>query len=414
MIISLLYDIVRDAFHHGKLRLNGSIVKDFSGRELALSSSGVLALNSVCKDERPSVDTLEQSALVQLLGFYFFDQGSLSSVIDYASLLESRAGLMQPSKVSFEITKTCNMNCLHCYNDSGKRDAAELDNNEKSAIADYLGRWGVRYLHLTGGEPVNDPSLPGVLSKANSYGMSVIITTNGWTLSDAVLAAIEEGTIVHVNVSLDGVDEATHDAFRGTKNSYARVLRSIELLGRHRPRTLQLNVCVHAASLHQMEAIGNFAVEHGFDGISFKPVTFSGRSEVRQDFLLSLDDLHLFRKKRVRLRTLYKGRLHVEAPILDTKVEESVLDETECDAADRSMLILSNGKMTPCASLKAETCAPSFREMLPIHAWLTHPLFVQYRSIKDEISRSNRGCPGERFTIHSIASRELALGACHG
>jgi MoaA/NifB/PqqE/SkfB family radical SAM enzyme len=414
MSISSLHTIVRDAFHLGRLHLNGTIVHDLDGRELALSSSGTVAFNSICKDERSALDTIEESTLVQLLGFYFFDQGSLSRDIDYASLLQNQAGLIQPSKVSFEITKACTMNCMHCYNDSGKRDAAEIANNEKLAITDYLGRWGVRFLHLTGGEPVIDPCLPDVLSIAGKYGMSVIITTNGWTLSDAVLAAIDDGTVVHLNISLDGIDAETHDLFRRSKDSFARVLRSIEILGRHRPRILQLNVCVHTTSLAQMEALGSFAVESGFDSISFKPVTFSGRSEVGQDFLLSLEDLRLFRKMRVRLRNLYKGRLHVDAPILDTKIDASVLDETECDATDRSMLILADGKMTPCASLNAGSFAPNFREQLPICTWLSHPLFVQFRSIKNEISRSNRGCPGERFTLHTVASHELAQGACHG
>ncbi len=412
MSLSLSCDLVRDAFQRMSIQLHGAIVHDYSGRRLALSPSGETSLRQILKGESWAGD-LEQTALVQLLGFYFLDQGSLSGVIDYSSLLEKGPGLMRPTKVSFEITKACNLRCVHCYNDSGKRDAAELNGDEKLVIVDYLGRWGVRYLHITGGEPITDPCLPDLLSSADHYGVSVMLTTNGWTVPDSLLAAIKAGTVVQVNVSMDGVDAATHDAFRGKSSSYARVLNSIRLLGKCRPRTLQLNASVHSTSVNQMEALANLAWENGFDVISFKPVTFSGRSESRHDFLLSLADLRYFRKERARLAALYDGRLHVEGAILDKDVPESVLDRTGCDAAERSMVILSDGKMTPCAALKDETCAPSIRGLSPIHAWLTHPLFVKFRSKKDEICRSSLGCPGARFAMTSGPGRDLAWRACN-
>jgi MoaA/NifB/PqqE/SkfB family radical SAM enzyme len=413
MDFNLSYDLVRDAFQRKRFQWKGTIIRDGCGREFSLSPSGAAALGSILNGDSPSVGNIEQSALVQLLVFYFLDRGSLSGVIDYASLLRNGPGLMQPTKVSFEITTACNLNCMHCYNDSGKGNVAGLDEDQKMAIVDYLGRWGVRYLHLTGGEPVNDPSLPGLLSLANHYGIGVLLTTNGWTLSDPVLAAIEEGTVIQVNISLDGANAATHDAFRGKRSSYARVLYSIRLLGNYRPRTLQLNASVHATSVNQMEALTNLALENGFDIISFKPITFSGRSDDRRDFLLSLTDLRFFRKERARLNTLYRDRLHVEGAILDHEVPESVQDRTGCDAAERSMVILADGKMTPCAALKTEADAPGMRSLSPMHAWLTDPLFVNFRSIKDGLCRSNPGCPGGRFTNASGTGRGFMWGVCH-
>ncbi len=402
------YDHVHNAFRRMRLQWDGAIVRDDSGRMLSLSPSGVTALRPFLKGELPSLGNIEQAALAQLLGFYFLDQGSLSGVIDYASLLQEGPGLMQPAKVSFEITKACNLSCLHCYNDSGIHDPAELTRDEKMAVVNYLGRWGVRYLNITGGEPVNDPSLPNLLSLANDYGIRVMLTTNGWTVSDSLLAAIAEGTVIQVNISINGVDEATHDALNKKKSSFARVLKSIRLLGLNRPRTLQLNAAVHSGSVNQMEELASFALENGFDIISFKPVTFTGRPEVRRDFLLSLADVHFFRKERVRLRSLYNGRLHVEGQILDNELPESVLDRTGCDAAERSMVILSDGRMTPCTALKDEDCAPSIRSLSPIHTWLTDPLFVNFRSIKEETGRSSQGCSGARFTMPSGTSRDLA------
>jgi MoaA/NifB/PqqE/SkfB family radical SAM enzyme len=406
---SSLSHFVRDAFQRDRLSWTGDTVRNDSGRELVLSGACLAVLSAILSDELPVDGGIEQVALIQLLAFYLLDRGSLSPVIDYASLLQQGPTFMQPSEVSLEITKLCNLRCLHCYNDSGKRDPAELSDDEKLAMVEYLGRWGVRRLSITGGEPTFDPSFPGLLSLGSHFSMSMKVTTNGWKLPDSMLAAVEEGTVVQVNLSLDGADAATHDAFRGRSGSYARVLRSMKLLAECRPQTLVLNVSVHAHSVHQMQALAGLAADSGFDAVSFKPVTSTGRQNGRHDFLLSLGDLRLFQAERARLGALYAGRLHVEGNILGGDVPESSLDEIKCNAAERSMLILSNGKMTPCAALNSGPWAPDIRDISPMHAWLTHPLFARFRSMKGVAGGSHVGCPGARFAISSRPNYDPAL-----
>lgn len=405
---SSLSDFVRGAFQHERLQWKGDTVRNDSGRELALSRAGLITLGATLSDELPVDGDIEQVALMQLLTFYLLDHGSLSPVIDYASLLQQVPTFIQPTEVSLEITKLCNLRCLHCYNDSGKRDLAELSNDEKLTMVEYLGRWGVRRLSITGGEPTFDPSFPSLLSLGSRFSMSMKVTTNGWELPDSMLAAIEENTIAQVNLSLDGADAATHDAFRGKSGSYVRVLRSMKLLAECRPQTLVLNASIHAHSLHQMQELASLALANGFDAVSFKPVTSTGRQNGRGDFLLSLADLQLFQVERARLSALYAGRLHIEGNILGGDIPESFLDEIGCNAAERSMLILSNGKMTPCAALNSGPWAPDIRDMSPMHAWLTHPLFTRFRSMKGAVDTSHVGCPGARFAVSSRPNYDSA------
>ena len=407
---SSLPDLVRDAFQSGALRCNGSVVRNGSDRELTLSAAGQAALQGVLSRTAQEACTFEEAALVQLLAFYLIDRGSLSRAVDYATLLHDGPEFMQPAEVSLEITRLCNLRCLHCYNDSGKRDAAELGSREKLAMADYLGRWGVRRMSITGGEPTLDPSFAGLLSLGGEYGITMKVTTNGWELPEALLTAIAADTVVHVNVSLDGADEATHDAFRGRRGSYARALRSMQILAECRPRALQLNASIHTISVHQMQALASLAVEYGFDSVSFKPVTSSGRHDGRVDFLLSPSDLQLFRAERARLGAYFAGRLHVEGNILGGgSVPESSLDWIGCNAGERSMLILSNGKMTPCAALNSDAWAPDIRNMSPMHAWLTHPLFMDFRSMKGGAGGTHLGCPGARFAGAAGLNGDSAL-----
>jgi MoaA/NifB/PqqE/SkfB family radical SAM enzyme len=142
-------------------------------------------------------------------------------------------------------------------------------------------------------------------------------------------------------------------------------------------------------------------VDYEFDSVSFKPVTSSGRLGGSVEFLLSPEDLGLYQTERARLAQLYDGRLHVEGNILGGAVPESALDRIGCNAAERSMLILSNGRMTPCAALNADSWAPDIRRVSPMEAWLKHPLFQDFRSMKQAAGKSHLGCPGSRFAAAS-------------
>lgn len=405
---SALLEIVRHGFQGDQLLWDGFIVRNRSGQQLALSATGRAALESVFSGTVSGADSLEQAALFQLVAFYLLDHGRLAPIIDYSSLIDEGKEIVQPGQVSTEITKMCNLSCLHCYNDSGKRDPQELSDDEKLRMVRYLGRWGVRRLNVTGGEPVLDSSFPQILSLACEYGMAVTVTTNGWKIPPELLAAIEAGTVTHVNLSLDGADEATHDAFRGRQGSYRRVLLSMQTLSECRPRILQLNASIHTISVHQMEALAGLALKYRFDSISYKPVTSSGRHDGRVDFLLSLADLQLYQAERERLAALYGSGLHIEGNILGGAVPTTALDRIACNAGERSMLILANGKMTPCAALNAELWAPDIRTVSPMEAWLTHPLFQSFRSMKRAAGRFHVGCPGSRFA--SANSSQAVIG----
>ena len=68
-------------------------------------------------------------------------------------------GLRAPLFVSWQITRDCDLCCLHCCTESapGKRLADELDAVEALNLADQIVRSGVPYVMLCGGEPLVVP-----------------------------------------------------------------------------------------------------------------------------------------------------------------------------------------------------------------------------------------------------------------
>ena len=59
--------------------------------------------------------------------------------------------------VSWELTNACNLNCIYCFNDSGRAFENELAKEEIYNILRSLNDAGVIRIEFTGGEPMMRP-----------------------------------------------------------------------------------------------------------------------------------------------------------------------------------------------------------------------------------------------------------------
>ena len=102
-----------------------------------------------------------------------------------AALNTSTAACMPASSrvrkpiVVWNITRTCNLRCVHCYADShAERYPGELSWEQCCAVIDDLADYKVNALLLSGGEPLLHPQLPQILQRATEKGLKVTISTN--------------------------------------------------------------------------------------------------------------------------------------------------------------------------------------------------------------------------------------------
>lgn len=63
----------------------------------------------------------------------------------------------QPLTCIWEITRRCNLRCIHCENHGGEVSARELPCAQIEATAQGLVELGCRIVHVTGGEPLLHP-----------------------------------------------------------------------------------------------------------------------------------------------------------------------------------------------------------------------------------------------------------------
>jgi len=129
--------------------------------------------------------------------------------------------------VEYEITRACNLRCIHCYNRSGENPEKVLDLGTVERMMIDLKNLGIRFLDIIGGEPLVYPHLLKVLELAKANDLKAMINTNGVLATREMVKRIKEVyPDLLVGVSLDGSSETLNDTIRG-KGTFKKAVRGI-------------------------------------------------------------------------------------------------------------------------------------------------------------------------------------------
>lgn len=129
--------------------------------------------------------------------------------------------------VVWNITKRCNLSCVHCYFDArAKSDKDELSTEQAKAMIDDLALFGAPVLLFSGGEPFLRQDLFELGAYARAKGLRTVISTNGTLITKAAAQKIKDTGFSYVGISLDGL-EKVNDAFRKERGAFQKTLEGI-------------------------------------------------------------------------------------------------------------------------------------------------------------------------------------------
>lgn len=116
-----------------------------------------------------------------------------------------------PMFAQFGLSRGCNLRCRFCFwgEDLTRRGFMSREIFQKALTE--LSEMGGHEIDLTGGEPTVHPEFPEFVEMASRLMFVMTITTNGFRLTDRTLAAIAEGLVAHVRVSIHGSKPETND-----------------------------------------------------------------------------------------------------------------------------------------------------------------------------------------------------------
>jgi len=157
-----------------------------------------------------------------------------------------------------EITQRCNLACLHCGSDCGKKPMSnELSTEEWLGFFSYLkDNFDTKKLIVvvTGGEPLCHPRFGEIARGLFSNGLEWGMVTNGYSLNQKVLDALVKNRVKSVTVSLDGGRES-HDWLRGRDGAYDRAVGAIRRLVDSPVPVLDVVTCVNPRNLGELPEV---------------------------------------------------------------------------------------------------------------------------------------------------------------
>jgi radical SAM protein with 4Fe4S-binding SPASM domain len=139
-----------------------------------------------------------------------------------------------PIDGSIELTRRCNLTCVHCYNNLPLSDEearrTELTYEEHCRLLDEMAAEGCLWLLYTGGEIFVRKDFLDIYAYAKKTGFLITLFTNATLITRAVAEYLATWNPFSIEVSLYGCTAATHDRVTGVAGSFDKTMRGVRLL----------------------------------------------------------------------------------------------------------------------------------------------------------------------------------------
>jgi len=168
-----------------------------------------------------------------------------------------------PRLVAWELTRQCNLNCVHCRAGADKGPYPdELDTDKCLRVLDEINEVGKPIVILTGGEPLLRKDVFNLAQYGSDLGLRMVMATNGTLLTTEIVNKINSAHIKRVSLSLDSSREERHDDFRKEPGAFRAAISGIRLLKKANLE-FQINTTVTRHNIDEVEDILDMAVNLG-------------------------------------------------------------------------------------------------------------------------------------------------------
>ena len=154
----------------------------------------------------------------------------LKDFYDYVQHNDGKVGT-KTRGIDLNFNNACNLRCKYCFTNSPKGDHVKdrLPIDVLSRVADEADELGYFEFDLQGGELLLRPDiLFESLEAIKPERFYLYLTTNGYHLDKKMAEKLAKAHVSRVSVSIDSMNEATHDEIRGRKESWKRAIEALK------------------------------------------------------------------------------------------------------------------------------------------------------------------------------------------
>ena len=138
--------------------------------------------------------------------------------------------------LAWEITRSCNLKCVHCRSSSELEVESHSDISRKKAfqVLDEIASFARPVIVLSGGEPFLHKDVFEIAQYGTKKGFRMCLATNGTFITPEVCEKIIFSGIKVVSLSLDGSNAKIHDDFRCQPGAFQATINGAKMLKQHK------------------------------------------------------------------------------------------------------------------------------------------------------------------------------------
>lgn len=326
----------------------------------------------------------------------------------------------QPMTAVWEVTMGCNMRCGHCGSSCAEALPEELTSKEALDLCDEIAQLGLRWITLSGGEPLTRKDIHHLVARLSRNGVSVNIITNGWLLEKEVAERLKKSGIATVAISIDGTREIHNqirrqDAFEHAEDAF-RILKELGIKTGAVTTITNQNIKI-------LDELKEELIRIGVDSWQVQLGLPMGNMQTKTDWLLQpaqMEEIIQFcyetaKEGRIKICPAdcigYYTKKEMEIKKIFYHTDHASLWDG-CNAGIRGFGILHNGDILGCTSIRdRQYIEGNIRERSLREIWEDEENFKWRREMtKDKLSENCRncaygskclgGCPNTRLTIN--------------
>jgi len=197
----------------------------------------------------------------------------------------------EPKWIAWEITRRCNLHCVHCRSSSELEAQGHPDfsfEEAKRVLAD-ISSYASPVIVLSGGEPLLRADVFDIAKYGGSKGLRMCLATNGTLVTDEICRKIKDADIKMVSLSVDGSTAGVHDNFRNSPGAFEATMNAARLFKENGIKFL-VNSSFTKRNQKEIPKVMKLVRELGATAWYMFMIVPTGRGEDIMDELISLED----------------------------------------------------------------------------------------------------------------------------
>lgn len=216
-----------------------------------------------------------------------------------------------PTFIQLNITNKCNLNCKHCFNNSGNKDKYELTNQEVFNILEYFLSKSIVCITFGGGEPLMHKNIFDFIKYAKERNGRVTILSNGLLINKNIANKLCDSGVNRVRISLDGSNERINDFIR-SRGSFNGATKALKNLLSTKISDIAVMTSVNKYNFNDLENIVKLLIKIGVKDVKFIPTVLGGRAVKKfKDYILEGNFMKLLLEKKSELLKKYKDHIYI-------------------------------------------------------------------------------------------------------